>query len=115
VWGELELEPEVEEWITALNHSQFGQATRHLERLMERGPLLGEPATRQLRGKLRELRLYVDEGPPVRITYYIATGRRIVLLTVFRKQRQREHQEIARAERAMARCITEGHEVEDDD
>jgi hypothetical protein len=32
---------------------------------------------------------------------------------VFRKTRQREAQEIRRAERAMARCITEGHTVEE--
>jgi hypothetical protein len=50
-----------------------------------------------------------------RITYYIASGRRIVLLAVFAKQRQRERREIDRAWRAMQRCIAEGHVVEEDD
>lgn len=75
---------------------------------------LGEPYTRQLFGKLRELRFYVGRQP-IRITYFIASGRRIVLLTVFRKTRQRERAEVARAYAAMERCLAEGHVVEDDD
>ncbi|MBF6482399.1 type II toxin-antitoxin system RelE/ParE family toxin [Nocardia cyriacigeorgica] len=75
--------------------------------------LLGEPYTRQLRGKLRELRFYLTRDA-VRITYWIAPGRRIILLTVFRKQRMREVAEIERAMRAMNRCIAEAHTVEED-
>ncbi|HEY6421915.1 MAG TPA: hypothetical protein VIY28_01440 [Pseudonocardiaceae bacterium] len=37
------------------------------------------------------------------MTYWIATGRRIVLLTVFVKSRMREDREIDRARRALAR------------
>ena len=37
----------------------------------------------------------------LRITYYAASGRRIVMLTVFRKTRRREQAEIDRAEAAM--------------
>jgi transcriptional regulator with XRE-family HTH domain len=51
-----------------------------------RVPSLGEPCTKQLDGKLRELRFHLDEFA-VRITYWIATGCRIVLLTVFHKTR----------------------------
>jgi hypothetical protein len=40
--------------------------------------LLGEPYTRQLDGKLRELRFHLDRRA-VRVTYWIASGRRIVL------------------------------------
>ena len=47
----------------------------------------------------------------MRITYWIASGRRIVLLTVFVKTRMREDREIERAWRALARCIAEEHEV----
>jgi len=50
----------------------------------------------------------------VRISYYVARGRRIILLTVFKKQRRRERTEIDRAGRAMARCIEQAHDVEDD-
>ena len=82
--------------------------------LADRGVLLGEPYTRQLDGKLRELRFHL-EGGSLRITYWIAPGRRIVLLTVFRKQRMREVAEIERARLAMERCIAEQHTAEDEE
>ena len=83
--------------------------------MAERGVHLDEPYTRQLRGKLRELRFYLGStGQAARIAYYIATGRRIILLTVFSKQRRRERAEIDRAERAMKRCLDEGHTAEED-
>jgi hypothetical protein len=62
--------------------------------------------------KLRELRFYIGREQH-RITYYMAAGRRIILLTVFRKTRGRERREIDRAERAMERCIAEGHTAEE--
>ncbi|MFP4073231.1 MAG: type II toxin-antitoxin system RelE/ParE family toxin [Actinomycetota bacterium] len=65
--------------------------------------------------KLRELRFFLGpQSDAVRITYSIATGRRIILLTMFRKQRQRERAEIDWAARAMGKCIAEGHTVEDE-
>jgi phage-related protein len=48
-----------------------------------------------------------------RITYDFAANRRIVLLTVFRKQRQNERHEVQRARQAMERCIREGHTAEE--
>ncbi|MBQ1024054.1 type II toxin-antitoxin system RelE/ParE family toxin [Micromonospora sp. C95] len=54
--------------------------------LAEQGLLLGEPYTKQLDGKLRELRFYL-ERQAVRITYWIASDKRIILLTVFHKTR----------------------------
>jgi phage-related protein len=80
--------------------------------LAERGPLLGEPYTRQLDGKLRELRFHLG-ARAVRVTYWVASGRRIVLLTVFAKTRMREDREIERARRALARCVAEEHSVEE--
>ncbi|MEU9834979.1 hypothetical protein AB0D67_25895 [Streptosporangium sp. NPDC048047] len=50
----------------------------------------------------------------VRITYWIAPGRRIIMLTVFRKQRMRESAEIERAWRAMRRCIAEAHTADEE-
>jgi ribosome-binding protein aMBF1 (putative translation factor) len=73
---------------------------------------LDEPFSRQLSGKLRELRFYLARRQ-VRVTYYIATGRRIVLLTVFAKTRPRETREVLRAEEDMQRCIREGHVAEE--
>jgi hypothetical protein len=55
---------------------------------------------------LRELRFHVGREQ-LRITYFIAPGRRIVLLTVFRKTRQRERAEIDRAWQAMRACMTD--------
>lgn len=47
------------------------------------------------------------------MTYWIATGHRIVLLTVFVKSRMREDREIDRARRALTRCIAEEHMAEE--
>lgn len=64
---------------------------------------LGEPYSRHLGGKLRELRFTLD-GNAVRITYWLTPDRRIVLLTVFRKTRQHETAEIGRAQQAQKVC-----------
>ncbi len=48
------------------------------------------------------------------MTYWIASGRRIVLLTVFGKTRMRQTREIDRAQRALRRCIAAGHTADDD-
>lgn len=111
-WGSVELEPEVEQWLDGLSDDEFGQAAFYIDLLADQGVQLGEPYTRQLDGKLRELRFYLGRERQ-RVTYYIATDRRIVLLTVFRKTRQRERQEVARASRAMHRCIAEDHTAEE--
>lgn len=113
-WGEVELEPEVSEWLEGLDDQRWAQAMFHLDLLEDRGVLLGEPYTRQLSGKLRELRFYCG-GDRVRISYWIAPGRRIIMLTVFTKTRMRETAEIARAEAAMARCQREGHTADEDE
>lgn len=78
----------------------------HVDRLAAQGPLLSEPYTKQLDGKLRELRFYLGSRQ-TRVTYWIAPGRVIVLLTVFTKMRQNERHEVARARRALARCMDE--------
>ena len=107
-WGAVELEPEVVNWLDSLTDNQFGQAERYIDLLGDQGVHLSEPFTRQLDGKLRELRFYLDRQP-TRISYYVATRRIIVLLTVFTKTRPRARAEIDRARRAMLRCITDGH------
>lgn len=100
-WGTVELGLEVRDWLESLSTSQFAAAAFYVDLVADRGPLLGEPYTRQLDGKLRELRFHL-EGRAVRVTYWIASGRRIVLLTVFTKTRMRETGEIERARRAVA-------------
>jgi hypothetical protein len=113
-WGTVELEPEVRGWLEGLPTAQFARAAFYVDLLAEQGPLLGEPYTKQLDGKLRELRFYVERDA-VRVTYWIASGRRIVLLTVFRKTRQREDREVERARRALARCEAEAHTAEEEE
>ena len=107
-WGAIETEPEVYEWLTALTLPEFARATFYIDLLEAEGVHLDEPYSRQLRGKLRELRFYLGRQQ-VRTSYYIATGRRIILLTVFAKQSRRETREIERAETAMETCIREKH------
>ena len=111
-WGTVELEPEVRDWLEELNTAQFATAAFYIDLLAREGVHLSEPYSRQLDGKLRELRFYLD-GNAVRVTYWIASGRRIVLLTVFRKTRMREDREVARARSALARCIDQQHIVDE--
>ena len=99
-WGEVEVTDEVRDWLLSLPDKEYARAMAHIDLLAERGALLDEPYTRQLRGKLRELRFTVVRERR-RVTYYIASGRRIILLTVFRKTRQRESAEVDRAEATM--------------
>jgi len=58
-WGEVELEPEVDDWFDALDQDDKETAAFYVDLLAERGVLLDEPYTRQLRGKLRELRFHL--------------------------------------------------------
>lgn len=71
------------------------------------------PISRSLDSGLFELRFDLDRQA-FRMTYYFAPERRIVLLTVFRKQRMNERREVSRARDAMALCIEEGHTAEED-
>lgn len=112
-WGTVELEPEVRAWLEELTTSRFATAAFYIDLLAAEGPLLGEPYTRQLDGKLRELRFHLDRQAG-RVTYWIASGRRIILLTVFVKTRMREVRELERAGRALARCLAEEHTIEED-
>ena len=93
---------------------QFATAAFHIDLLADQGPLLGEPHTRQLNGRLRELRFYLDRQS-VRITYWIASERRFILLTVFHKTRMRESREIVRARRAMIRCVELAHTADEEE
>jgi hypothetical protein len=113
-WGEVELEPDVRDWYLTLDEDQQGRVDFHIDRLAQEGPLLDEPHTKQLDGKLRELRFYLGSRP-TRITYWIAPGRRIILLTVFEKTKRQKRRQVERARRAMEHCIAEEHTAEDDD
>src|SRR5260370_40757555 len=58
------------------------------------------------RREVRELRFHLLAQQPC-ITYWLAPGRRIILLTVFRKTKSAEVTEVARALQAQKTCEAE--------
>lgn len=52
-------------------------AALYVDLIADRRPVLGEPYTRRLDGKLRELRFHLD-GRAVRVTNWIAPGRTVL-------------------------------------
>ncbi|MEV1010420.1 type II toxin-antitoxin system RelE/ParE family toxin [Streptomyces sp. NPDC049881] len=99
----IEVEPEVRTWLETLPRERYRAVERHVDRLAESPTTLGEPYTRHLEGPLRELRFHLGQDS-VRITYWLAPERRIVLLTVFHKTRMREDRQIQRALWAQKEC-----------
>jgi hypothetical protein len=111
----IEIEPEVRLWLMNLSDADYERAEHAAERLSESAATLGEPHARYLGGGVRELRFEIGQNrDAIRISYWLAPGRRVVLLTVFRKTRQRESAEVARAERAKAICEAEHRPAHED-
>ena len=113
VW-QVEVEPEVEEWLSRLPVAEFATAAFHVDRRAERGATLRMPHSRALGEGLFELRFYMEHVAE-RITYFFAGQQRIVLLTEFHKQRMNERAEVERARAAMTRCLAEGHTAEEEE
>src|SRR6266567_6371923 len=103
---EVEVEPEVRAWLNSLSDRDFGRVDFLVGVLAERAETLGEPYTRHLKGKVRELRFHLLRQQ-TRVTYWLAPGRRLVLLTVFRKTRSAETTEVQRAIQAQKTCEAE--------
>lgn len=99
----IEIEPEVRLWLENLPAHHYVIAEQKVDRLAENATTLGEPYTRHLGGKVRELRFDLGSSTQ-RITYWLAPDRRVVLLTVFRKTKMRETAEVARAHAVQAAC-----------
>jgi hypothetical protein len=96
----VEISPEIETWYASLKSKDKAMADRAFDRLAEHGPALRMPHARPLGGGLFELR-FICEGTARRVTYYTDPRRRVITLTTFRKQRQNERREVARARQAM--------------
>jgi hypothetical protein len=96
----VEISPEVETWYATLKSRDKAMADRAFDRLAEHGPALRMPHARALGGGLFELR-FTCEATARRVTYYIDNQRKAITLTTFRKQRQTERREMARARQAM--------------
>lgn len=106
---QIEIEPEVRDWLELLPFRLYRRVEDKTDRLLDEPTTLGEPYSRHLGGKLRELRFDLD-GEAVRIPYWLAPGQRIVLLTVFRKTKMREAAEVDRAQQVQKICEAEhGH------
>lgn len=105
VW-EIELSEEVDEWYCSLSVSaDRAQADRALDLLAENGPNLRMSHCKYLAGKPYELR-FRCEGVNRRITYTIEDT--IITLTTFRRQRQNESREVARARKVLSRKAGKG-------
>ncbi len=77
------------------------KVVRLIDLLSEHGVLLKEPYTRQIRGKIRELRIK-DSFGHIRVFYFTFTGRRFVLLHGFLKKTDKTpEREIDIAEKRM--------------
>jgi hypothetical protein len=100
---EVEIEPEVRSWLASLSDRDFGRVDFLVGLLAEHVGNLGEPYTRHLGGKVRELRFHLLRQQ-TRVTYWLAPGRRVILLTVFHKTRSAETAEVARALHAQETC-----------
>ena len=102
----VEVEPEVRSWLKRLSDRDFGRADFLVGLLAEQVENLGEPYTRHFGGKVRELRFQLL-AQQTRVTYWLAPGRRLILLTVFRKTRSAEVAKVARALQAQKTCEAE--------
>jgi phage-related protein len=112
---EVEIEPEVRSWLGSLPDRDFGRVDFLFGLLAEHAEDLGEPYTRHLGRKVRELRFHLLREQ-TRVTYWLAPQQRVILLTVFRKTRNAEIAEVARAMQAQKICEAShgiAHEVFD--
>ena len=74
---EIGIEPEVRSWLALPSDRDFGRAGFLAGLLAEHAEDLGEPCTRHLAGKVRELRFHLLPQQ-TRVTYWLAPGRRVV-------------------------------------
>lgn len=101
--ADLELHREIVEWMDSLDDDDWDRTVVVIDRLAALESTARMPLSRSLGDGLFELRFTL--GPTARrITYRFTKDSRIVLLTTFRKQRNNERIEIARARRAAEDC-----------
>lgn len=87
----------------SLEDHEWDRTVVVIDRLAALGPSARMPFSESLGDGLFELRFTL--GPTARrITYRFTKDGRIVLLTTFRKQRQNERAEVARARKAAEAC-----------
>jgi len=95
----------VAEFIDSLPQQSIIKILRTLKLLQSYGVLLKEPHTKQIRDKLRELRIKDNKGA-IRILYFTYTGRKFILLHGFiKKTVKTPEREIEAAEKRMKSYI----------
>lgn len=97
---QIEYSEEVGTWLQSLSVADLAAARRKLDLLAAEGPMLRMPHAKYLGQKLYELR-FATEAVSRRITYTFDPPRKVITLTTFRKQRQNEVREVARARKAL--------------
>ncbi len=89
------------EFLNDLPVKTRARVVKLIDLLAEYGVLLKEPYTRQIRGKIRELRVKDNLGH-IRVLYFTFTGKRFILLHGFLKKTDKTpEREIELAEKRM--------------
>lgn len=78
----------VKEFLNGLSIPVRAKVVKLFNRLSEYGVLLKEPYTRQVKGKIRELRIKDSQGA-IRVLYFTYTGKRFILLHGFIKKTEK--------------------------
>lgn len=99
----VELHDEIVDWMDSLDDDEWDRVVVIVDRLAAVGSSARMPLSKSLGDGLFELRFTL--GPTTRrITYRFTKDGRVVLLTTFRKQRNNERAEVARARKAAEDC-----------
>lgn len=101
--AEVELHDEVAEWMDSLDDAEWDRTVVVIDRLATLGSSARMPLSRSLGDGLFELRFTLGSTAR-RISYRFTKDDRIILLTTFRKQRNNERNEIARARKVAEAC-----------
>lgn len=101
--SEVETETEVTDWYFGLSADDRDVVAERIDLLANFGHMLRMPHARSLGEGLVELRFDMSHRS-WRIAYWHRPDGVIVLLTVFRKQRDNEVREVDRARRALEAC-----------
>jgi putative component of toxin-antitoxin plasmid stabilization module len=101
---DLELHDEVVDWMNRLDDTDWQRTVVVIDRLVTLGSLVRMPLSRSLGDGLFELRFTLGSTAR-RVTYRFTKDNRIILLTTFRKQRDNERAEVARARAVAAECV----------
>lgn len=99
----VELHDEVVDWMAGLDDNEWDRTVVVIDRLADLGSRARMPLSRALGDGLFELRFTLGSTAR-RITYRFTTDNRVVLLTTFRKQRNNERHEVARARKIAEEC-----------